>query len=1058
MKYLSTLALLLAFAASQLGAQTTDLIKNANTTTTDVFSSSFPGKGIALNNYLYFPAENNQGREMWRTDGSGTGTALVKDIESIFDRADANPRLAVTISGSLYFFAREGLHLYRYDPATGGMTEPYVGGDGITEPTEVVTIGEYIFFASEGYYSGGVELLRYNTTDDILDIFDVTGDNTSSFPHNLTVKGDTIFFAADDGFNGTELWIYDHNSESIQLVEDINPGQNSSNPSSLIVYNDKLFFSADDGTNDTELWSSDGSDFGTDLYYDINTSGGSNPTAMVVFANLLFFSADDGFDGYEPWFVNDNSQSTQQLADINFSGDSHPGNTGYKKIGDTVLYFAATNGFQGMELWRIKSTNINPVMVANILPSSGSSWPRDFHSLGDTLIFVANNGLGWELWRSNGTAGTTVMIQDIQPNSVGDTVKIVGVLGTRLYFGANNSVNGVELWKTGGTAATTALVKDINYGSAISSDPHWFQPMGGQMYFTAKTNNDFYHGLWRTDGSSGGTVEVKPGSAAANFNIGFAHAATLGSNIIFSAYTDTTGYEPWRSDGTLAGTVKIASIISGATGSNPESFITLGAATFFTADDGVNGVELWKTDGAAAGTVLVKDIRPGALSSSISQMTVSGGKLFFTADNGVAGRELWVSDGTTAGTIMLQDIMPGAGGSAPGHLYSTGTTLYFTATNLANGDEVWTSDGTPAGTALLKDINPGTGGSSPDGFAQLGAYVYFSATSVTNVAAKVWRTDGTSAGTAQFFDVNYPFLFKTAGSRVVFMTLPANSTNGFHLWSTDGTVAGTTEIEDFLPGELGYVIIDDFPVYNGHVVYWLDDRISGQELWTSAGTPSSTQKHDIAPGPPSSYPRGARGLNPLIFSADDGSVNGREPWKVELSAIPLPRNAITLQAETQGTSALLRWNSRSPTHRSFELQRSSNGIDFGGLGQVTAAAGKTEYPFTDEQPLKGTSYYRVKRLLQDGSHDFSNIETVRFDGAQSAKAFPNPAVDMLNIQTAHSFVTGELTVRTMSGQLVLTQSVSGNAIRIPLHTLALGMYSAEVSEGSYLVKLLFVKQ
>ncbi len=47
--------------------------------------------------------------------------------------------------------------------------------------------------------------------------------------------------------------------------------------------------------------------------------------------------------------------------------------------------------------------------------------------------------------------------------------------------------------------------------------------------------------------------------------------------------------------------------------SYPSSFTTVGPTLYFTASTDATGVELWKSDGTTAGTVLVKDIFDGQI-------------------------------------------------------------------------------------------------------------------------------------------------------------------------------------------------------------------------------------------------------------------------------------------------------------------------------------------------------------------------------------------------------------------------------------------------------------
>ena len=73
---------------------------------------------------------------------------------------------------------------------------------------------------------------------------------------------------------------------------------------------------------------------------------------------------------------------------------------------------------------------------------------------------------------------------------------------------------------------------------------------------------------------------------------------------------------------------------------------------FFQANDGVHGLELWKSDGTLAGTVMVKDINSGAGDSNPEHLTNVNGKLEFEANDG-ATEGLFVSDGTAAGTVEI---------------------------------------------------------------------------------------------------------------------------------------------------------------------------------------------------------------------------------------------------------------------------------------------------------------------------------------------------------------------------------------------------------------------
>jgi len=107
----------------------------------------------------------------------------------------------------------------------------------------------------------------------------------------------------------------------------------------------------------------------------------------------------------------------------------------------------------------------------------------------------------------------------------------------------------------------------------------------------------------------------------------------------------------------------VADIHPGSAWSVPRYLWALGKHLVFSADDGASGIELWRSDGTAAGTRRIADIHPGQkgddttppADSFPNNFRVLRGTLFFSANDGY-GYELLSSDGTTAGTCRIADI------------------------------------------------------------------------------------------------------------------------------------------------------------------------------------------------------------------------------------------------------------------------------------------------------------------------------------------------------------------------------------------------------------------
>ena len=186
-------------------------------------------------------------------------------------------------------------------------------------------------------------------------------------------------------------------------------------------------------------------------------------------------------------------------------------------------------------------------MVKDIYSGSGDSSPFRFKAVGNTLYFVANDGInGKELWKTDGTASGTVMIKDINSGSSSSDPSYLVAFGNTLYFRADDGTNGSELWKSDGTASGTVMVKDIISG-------------GGQGYPSYLT--------------------------------------AIGNTLYFRADDGTNGVELWKSDGTASGTVMVKDINSGSGSSNINYLVAVGNTLYFRANDGTNGSELWTNRG-----------------------------------------------------------------------------------------------------------------------------------------------------------------------------------------------------------------------------------------------------------------------------------------------------------------------------------------------------------------------------------------------------------------------------------------------------------------------------
>ncbi|MBN2002044.1 MAG: VCBS repeat-containing protein [Anaerolineae bacterium] len=356
-------------------------------------------------------------------------------------------------------------------------------------------------------------------------------------------------------------------------------------------------------------------------------------------------------------------------------------------------------------------------------------------------------------------------------------------------------------------------------------------------------------GLWKSDGTSQGTVLVK-----GDISVDSGSAANVNGTMFFSADDGIHGVELWKSDGTTAGTVLVKDI-NPSDGSFPRFFVSMNNMLFFVARGGVTGAELWKSDGTLAGTVMVKDIYPGAQDPPIGKLVNAGDTLFFSANDGINGAELWKSDGTALGTVMVKDIYPG-NGLTPHDLTDVNGMLFFVAYD-ENGEELWKSDGTLTGTVMVKDIYPGPvhsegGSSSPSRLINVDGTLFFIAHD-ENKTTDLWKSDGTLSGTLKVkvinpntYSFNSPnFLSATDVDGTLFFRAD-DGTNGLELWKSDGTTLGTIMVKDINPGpgssHFSTLSSADrpFPYLTNTLFFGATEGTPNFELWKSDGTSTGT--------------------------------------------------------------------------------------------------------------------------------------------------------------------------------------------------------------------------
>ncbi len=417
-----------------------------------------------MNGVFFFSAYDSlNGSALWKSDGTRSGTTVVKKFTTGTDKSV--PQGLLDVGGTLYFCAYEtasGWELWKSNGTGAGTTmvkDLYPGSsDGVSDYScHLASIGSTVFFGGTDTVSNGPALWKTDGTAAntvmVKDIQLVPGNNGGR-PEYLFVMNDTLFFVANDAIHGDEWWKSNGTEGGTTMVKDIWPdisgGVAVDSTQTPVILNGYFYFQGNEGTNGYELWRSDGTEVGTTLVknvnetpYVINGSGSSYPCYFTVVNGTLFFRAQDDTHGRELWKSDGTPGNATLVKDI------HPGtDLNFEPYGLTdvngILYFTADDGTHGSELWRSDDTD-GAVMVKDINPGSGSSWPGYFIAFQGEVYFSAENVTnGTELWKTNGTVGNATLVKDIVPGSDSSWPSEFLVMNDALFFGATYNSSAPE--------------------------------------------------------------------------------------------------------------------------------------------------------------------------------------------------------------------------------------------------------------------------------------------------------------------------------------------------------------------------------------------------------------------------------------------------------------------------------------------------------------------------------------------------------------------------------------------------------------------------------------
>lgn len=412
-----------------------------------------------------------------------------------------------------------------------------------------------------------------------------------------------------------------------------------------------------------------------------------------------------------------------------------------------TLVFLGTTPNNGSQLFTLGSTPGSAVQTSLAGYDGSNPGPSDITAFGSDAVFNGGSLGAQQLWSLSASGVASQVTGDsLSPNL--DPLNLT-VVGSKVFFSGTDAAGNGDLFVSDGTAGGTQAILPANT-TAGGLIPDQIVAANGKVFFSG-IDASGSAGLWVSDGTVVGTVELAVTNTdthdIAQLGVGLNPAnITVANSQIFFAGTDSSGsIGLWKSDGTAGGTVELNISNAAASGIAPTSsnIVSFNGLTYFAGQDASGNIGLWTTDGNGGDTTELAISNSSANGLAPVSLTVMNGALYFggTDASGYAG--LWKSDGTAAGTHELQVAGTAPGGLSPLSVNVSnypntamavfGNKLYFAGFGADGTQDLWSSDGTGVGTVQVStpDASGTSTGVLPTDFAVLGTQIASTTTTIS---------------------------------------------------------------------------------------------------------------------------------------------------------------------------------------------------------------------------------------------------------------------------------------------------------------------------------------
>lgn len=340
--------------------------------------------GVAGGHLLIAASTAELGRELWRVNGSNGQIELVKDLNT-GDYAQGQPYWGspqgLYSDGDRLFFTATtlgfGRELWSTDGTSSGTTlvREFIAGGGDGGITSVGKLGAtYFVSAYHAPFSNGLWAMDQKGVVSALLRTDLSSTAFTAFGTNSTFTGNGELFASNGTTTGTIM------------LKEFTPGMLHGGVYETAWWNGKMWMSVIESGSNSRIWSTDGTVVGTSALAGYG-DGNLLTTRFCPTPFALFFTGGSSAHGRELWTTDGGTDGSAMVADL--SPGSASSTFDWLHSSGNGVYFSIASTAHGKELWRSDGSSLGTSLAEDLVPGDGASNPQPLGVVNGRFVFAA---------------------------------------------------------------------------------------------------------------------------------------------------------------------------------------------------------------------------------------------------------------------------------------------------------------------------------------------------------------------------------------------------------------------------------------------------------------------------------------------------------------------------------------------------------------------------------------------------------------------------------------------------------------------------------------------